>query len=139
MTVSDERRVPYRLEVVDYDGVAAIHAATVEVLSETGVSFEDREALELLSSAGAEISDEGLVKIPETLLERAVDSAPSVVRIYSREGEEAMRLERDYVYCGTGSDCPSHFSDYLLLKPRNFNCIEFKFSKSSVKLLQNRH
>jgi len=106
VTVADERRVPHRLEVVDSDGVAAIHAATVEVLSETGVIFEDREALELLSSAGAEISDEGLVKIPETLLEKAVDSAPSVVRIYSREGEEAMRLERDYVYCGTGSDCP---------------------------------
>jgi trimethylamine--corrinoid protein Co-methyltransferase len=106
VTIGDERRVPYQLEVVDADGLAAIHAGTVEVLSETGVILEDPEALELLASAGAVANDEGLVKIPEMLLEKTIDSAPSAVRIYSRDGEEAMRLERDNVYCGTGSDCP---------------------------------
>jgi trimethylamine--corrinoid protein Co-methyltransferase len=106
VTIGDERRVPYQLEVVDSDGLAAIHAGTVEVLSETGVIYEDPEALKLLASAGAVANDEGLVRIPETLLEKAIDSAPSTVRVYSRKGEEAMRLERGYVYCGTGSDCP---------------------------------
>ncbi len=104
--MNGERQVPYQLEIVDADGIADIHAATVEVLSETGVIIDDPEALELLISAGATSDGEGLVRIPEALVGWAMDSAPSVVLIYSREGEEAMRLERGHTYCGTGSDCP---------------------------------
>ncbi len=103
---TNSRQVPYRLEALDPDGIAAIHAATVEVLSETGVVYEETEALDLLSSAGAVVDDAGLVKIPQALLEQAIDSAPPSMLLYSREGEEAMRLERGYAYCGTGSDCP---------------------------------
>ena len=100
-----DRRVPYQLEVVDADGIAAIHAATIEVLSETGVIFEDPEVLELFSSAGAVVDNEGLVRIPEALLQAAIESAPDIILMYSREGGEAMRLERGCTYCGTGSDC----------------------------------
>jgi trimethylamine--corrinoid protein Co-methyltransferase len=39
-------------------------------------------------------------------VEQALDSAPRVVALYTREGNEAMRLEPGYVYFGTGSDCP---------------------------------
>ena len=102
----ESRQVPYRLEVLDSDGIAAIHAATVEVLSETGVVYEEKEAQDLLSSAGAVVDDDGLAKIPEALLERVIDATPSSWLLYSRDGEEAMRLERGYAYCGTGSDCP---------------------------------
>jgi trimethylamine--corrinoid protein Co-methyltransferase len=104
--VNGERQVPYQLEIVDVDGIARIHAATLEVLAETGVIIDDSEALELLTSAGATSAGEGLVRIPETLVGWAIDSAPSVVLIYSRESEEAMLLERGHTYCGTGSDCP---------------------------------
>jgi trimethylamine--corrinoid protein Co-methyltransferase len=106
VTYTESRQVPYRLEVLDTDDIAAIQAATVEVLSETGVVYEETETLDLLSSAGASVGDAGLVKIPEALLEQAIDTAPSSLLFYSRDGEEAMRLERGYAYCGTGSDCP---------------------------------
>ena len=105
MADTDGRQVPYRLQVADSDGTAAIHAATVEVLSRTGVVYEDAEALRILSAAGAVAEDDGLVKIPAGLLEKAIESAPTAIRMYSREGEEAMRLEQGYAYCGTGSDC----------------------------------
>ena len=105
MTYIEKRQVPHRLQAVDPQGIAAIHDATVQVLSETGVVYEDEEALELLSAAGAVANDEGLVKIPEALLGQAIESAPSAMLMYSREGEEAMRLEQGYTYCGTGSDC----------------------------------
>lgn len=105
--VKDEKRVPYQLEVVDPDGIAAIHAATLEVLSEIGAFFEDEEALMLLSSAGAIVGDDGRARIPEILVQQAVDSAPSATVFYTRQGEEAMRLQPGYVYCGTGSDCPN--------------------------------
>jgi trimethylamine--corrinoid protein Co-methyltransferase len=105
MTYIEKRQVPYRLQVVDPQGIAAIHDATVQVLSETGVAYEDEEALELLTAAGAVATEEGLVKIPGALLGQAIESAPSAILMHSREGEEAMRLERGFTYCGTGSDC----------------------------------
>jgi len=105
VTYVKKRQVPHRLQAVDPQGIAAIHDATVQVLSETGVVYEDEEALELLSAAGAVANDAGLVKIPEALLGQAIESAPSTILMHSREGEEAMRLEHGYKYCGTGSDC----------------------------------
>ena len=82
MAVNGERRVPYQLEILDSEGIAAIHAATVEVLSQTGAFFGDEEALTLLSSAGAVVDDDGLVRIPEALVEQAIDSAPSGLLLY---------------------------------------------------------
>jgi trimethylamine--corrinoid protein Co-methyltransferase len=105
MTLRNRRRLPYRLDVVDTEDISSIHAATVDVLSNTGVVYEDEETVQLLSEAGAVPSDGGLVKIPEHLLESAVQSAPSSILIYSRTGDEAMRLEQGQTYCGTGSDC----------------------------------
>jgi trimethylamine--corrinoid protein Co-methyltransferase len=106
MTFTNNRRLPYRLDVVDSEAILGIHAATVDVLSDTGVVFEDEETVELLSKGGAITDDGGLVKIPEHLVESAIQSAPSSILIYSRTGDEAMRLEQGHTYCGTGSDCP---------------------------------
>jgi trimethylamine--corrinoid protein Co-methyltransferase len=105
VTYTDRRQVTYHLEVIDPEGVAAIRAATIEVLSDAGVVYEETEALELLSSAGAAVEKGGLARIPEALVQQCTESAPSVIRMYSREGDEAMRLEPGYSYCGTGSDC----------------------------------
>jgi trimethylamine--corrinoid protein Co-methyltransferase len=105
--VLDTKRVPYRLDVVDTDEISAMHEATLEVLAETGALFEDGEAVELLASAGADVDDDGRhIKIPPALVQRAIESAPSSMVFYSREGAEAIRLEPGYVYFGTGSDCP---------------------------------
>jgi trimethylamine--corrinoid protein Co-methyltransferase len=100
------RRVPYALDVLDPASIDAIHEATLEVLSETGALFEDEEVLELLDSAGASVDDEHQVRVPPSLVEQAIESAPSSVSFFTRDGEEAMRLEPGYVYFGTGSDCP---------------------------------
>jgi len=105
MTFTNDRRLAYRLDVVDSEAISSIHAATVDVLFDTGVVYEDQETLELLSNAGAVAHDGGLVKIPEHLVEQALESAPSSLLIYSRTGDEAMRLESGHAYCGTGSDC----------------------------------
>jgi trimethylamine--corrinoid protein Co-methyltransferase len=106
VTSADSRRIPYQLEAVDTGDIAAIHAATLRVLSEAGSFFEDQEAVDLLVSAGAASDAEGRVRIPGELVERAIASAPDAMRLYTREGEEALRLEPGHVYCGTGSDCP---------------------------------
>jgi trimethylamine:corrinoid methyltransferase-like protein len=37
--VCDEKRAPYQLAMIDHDGVDGIHAATLQVLSETGAYY----------------------------------------------------------------------------------------------------
>lgn len=107
MIVGDDKRVPYQLEAIDSEDIAAIHAATLEVLSETGAFYEEPETVALLTSEGAVADADGRVRIPEDLVRQALDSAPPALTLYGREGEHAMLLERGYVYCGTGSDCPN--------------------------------
>jgi trimethylamine--corrinoid protein Co-methyltransferase len=105
--VVETKRVPYKLDVVNADEIGAMHEATLEVLAETGALFEEEEAVELLASAGAKVEgDSHNVKIPPSMVQNAIESAPSSMIFYTREGEEAIRLEPGYVYFGTGSDCP---------------------------------
>ncbi|GAF69048.1 unnamed protein product, partial [marine sediment metagenome] len=87
------------------EDIAYIHSATLELLSEKGASFEDREAIDLLLTAGAESGVNERITIPESLVQQTINSAPSLIQIYSRNGREAMRLGDNNVYCGTGSDC----------------------------------
>jgi trimethylamine--corrinoid protein Co-methyltransferase len=40
-------------------------------------------------------------------VEQALDSAPSQIEVFDRDGKPAMTLTQDACYYGTGSDCPS--------------------------------
>jgi len=84
-----------------------IHLATLEVLRRTGVRVFNAEALELLERAGCTISDGNLVRIPAHLIERAIQTAPPKITVYSRDGAPAMYLESTRVHYGTGSDLPN--------------------------------
>lgn len=72
----DEKRVPYQLSMIDHDGVDRIHAATLQVLSETGAYYESVEVIALLSGAGAQADENGQVRLPPDLAEWAIASAP---------------------------------------------------------------
>lgn len=84
-----------------------IHMAALDVLERTGVRFLEPEAVELLRGAGADITDQTLVRIPSSLVEEALRSAPKRIVIYNRNGEPALFLEGHNVYFGTGSDLPN--------------------------------
>ena len=45
-----------------------IHAAALEVLRHTGIRFHHRQALEMLQKAGADLSDDTLVRFPPQLV-----------------------------------------------------------------------
>ena len=55
-----------------------IHLATLEVLEQTGLSFDDDEALEILGGGGATIDKKTrIAKLPPYLVEDSIRSAPS--------------------------------------------------------------
>ena len=84
-----------------------LHAASLEILERTGARFFSQEALSLFRKAGAEVSDGSLVRIPPSLVQKALASAPRELDIYDRRGRPAMHLGGGGCWFGTGSDCPN--------------------------------
>lgn len=107
MSVNSKPNLPYQLEAIDPADVDAIHAASLQVLSEAGAVYEDPISIQLLTRAGAVLFDGGRVCLPTALVEDAIASAPKSIQMYNRLGEPALSLEPGYVYYGTGSDCPN--------------------------------
>jgi trimethylamine--corrinoid protein Co-methyltransferase len=81
--------------------VEQVHEASLEVLERTGVHVEESEALELFREAGARV-EENRVRLPRSLIEDAIDKAPSTVVLAGREPEHDLILEDARVHIGTG-------------------------------------
>ena len=81
-----------------------IHLASCQILEDTGMLIHHEEAVELLRQAGAQVEKGNRVYFPTHLVEKALQSAPSRVTLYNRNGEAALHLEGSNVYFGTGSD-----------------------------------
>lgn len=74
------------LDVFTEDDLVDIHQATLEVLADSGVFVEDREARDLFAAAGCAVDDETrVVRIPPHVVEAAVRSAPSTLVLAGRD------------------------------------------------------
>jgi trimethylamine---corrinoid protein Co-methyltransferase len=82
-----------------------IAAAAVDLLEHVGVRLEQQQARELLHAAGARI--EGVrVRLPATLIEAALRTAPPVVRLYDRTGRLCAHLDAQAACFGGHTDGP---------------------------------
>lgn len=72
----------------------AIHNATMEVLWQTGVKVPSLEARKIFESGGARVNhDTCIVKIPQYIVEEAIRSAPSTIRLAARDPKNDIVLE----------------------------------------------
>jgi trimethylamine--corrinoid protein Co-methyltransferase len=92
------------LALLSREAKKRIRRSVLRILSEMGMQVLHEEAVCLLRSAGCPMGEHGMVKIPETLVEKSIQSAPRNIRLYDREGRPAMDLGGDRSYYGTGSD-----------------------------------
>lgn len=69
-----------------------LHVGVLQILERTGVTFQCQEAIDLLGDAGADVSNPDRVKIPSYLVEQALETAPKMITLYTREGEPAIVL-----------------------------------------------
>lgn len=83
-----------------------IYNAALDVIECTGGRFFHEEALELFEESDAVVTDENLVRIPASLVEQALGSHPSKITLSGRNGKRSVKLEKDVVTFGTGSDQP---------------------------------
>lgn len=81
-----------------------IHQAALRALADIGMQILHEDALALLKSAGCSVKENNIVQIPDTLVAKAVESAPNNIPVYDREGNLAMELGGYRSYFGTGSD-----------------------------------
>ena len=79
-----------------------IVAESMEILEKVGVFVENDEAIEMLAGAGAKVEG-GRMMIPSTVVEKALETAPSRIRVYDRSGEVAMDLGEDRIHFNPGS------------------------------------
>ena len=80
-----------------------VYDACLQVLERTGARVYSQEALDLLKKAGASITDGNLVRVPNGLVEKALNTAPKRVTLYNRHGQPAMPVEGYRSFFGTGS------------------------------------
>jgi len=89
--------------------IQAIHRTSLKILENVGILVNHEQAIQFLQDAGCQVKEDGVVLIPGQLVEECIHSAPSCVTLYSRQGEEAMRLEGHNSYFGLGTDLPKTY------------------------------
>jgi trimethylamine--corrinoid protein Co-methyltransferase len=81
-----------------------IHVASLEVLERVGIQTRSQKARDILVQAGAIVEGQ-VVRIPEYMVTRALETAPKRITLYDREGNAAIHAWGYNSYFGGGSDC----------------------------------
>jgi trimethylamine--corrinoid protein Co-methyltransferase len=100
----------YGLSAFTKEELEAIHVATLQVLSNTGVKVEMTEAIEIFASAGATVLRKekySIVKIPNYMVEESIRSTPRTGSFYGR------RLEDDYFTDGKRVAFTAGFGEHV--------------------------
>jgi trimethylamine--corrinoid protein Co-methyltransferase len=82
----------------------SIHAAALEILEKTGFTMKHPGARKMLLDAGCSLSRQGRIRLPATLAEAALNTAPKRIQLYDQIGNKAMDLVDENWFYGTGSD-----------------------------------
>jgi len=80
-----------------------LHEAALEILETAGVRIARPEARALLEGAGAHPVEDDLLTIPRSIIEDALDSAPSRFTIYDRAGAPSMHMGEGKTYLSVGA------------------------------------
>jgi len=90
-------------KMLSEDQCEQIVMTALEVLERTGAEVLNKEALEIFEKGGCWV-DGNRVRIPSSLSEWAVRTAPSRVTLCDRNGKRALSLETTNAYYGPGQD-----------------------------------
>jgi len=108
--VTDNGIVPVKggqVKVLDEDQMKTLHNATVEVINEVGIRVLHDSALEIMEGCSCRVDfDKKVVKIPEEILMKYVEKAPSEVMLYGRDHKYDIKLDDSddvYVMGGAGA------------------------------------
>ena len=93
-----------RLQLLDKATIARILEEALQLLRIHGVKARAPEVIEALASVGVQVTD-GVARIPEQVVEKALDSVPGEFILYNRAGNPAVHYGGDEVHFDPGSSC----------------------------------
>lgn len=93
-------------------GVAKIVDTAISLMASSGVVFEPgTEADDLLRNAGCEMADDGVVKIPEAVTRKALQTLAREVLIHDRDGKNPVTIGADHTVFMPGMTCIGVYDD----------------------------
>jgi trimethylamine--corrinoid protein Co-methyltransferase len=108
MRVNCQSNATVQFEVLGRDQREEILRAALEIMDDPGIDIFNEEALTILESLGASV--DGLrVHIPSHVVRKALLTAPSSFKVYSKEGvaEKDIVIGPNRVHYGPGPTCPN--------------------------------
>lgn len=103
------------LNLFTEDDMRQLHLATMELLSEQGVKVLCKDARDSLAKFGCYVNDETeIVKIPEFVVNKALDACPSVFTLYGKTDEFNISMQPGRVYHSPFGAAPRAEDPYTL-------------------------
>lgn len=92
-----------QLRLLSEEDIQSIHETSMKILEETGMKIKNKTAREYFAQNGAEVDEATeIVKIPRSLVEKAIETAPSKVVLYAQDEKHDLHLEETRTHFGTG-------------------------------------
>ncbi|MFC2077442.1 trimethylamine methyltransferase family protein [Candidatus Bipolaricaulota bacterium] len=94
-----------RLRLLSREQMDAIHRYSAAILETTGIRVESKRALGIFEASGAVRVKDDVVCIQSDLVDHAIETAPSDIAIYDKNGELAFHLgeqQGDQTFFGIG-------------------------------------
>jgi trimethylamine--corrinoid protein Co-methyltransferase len=92
----------FRIDVLSKSDIEKIHAATLEVIETVGVKFPLPHALDILEAHGAAVDRaSSIAKIPGTVIEAALKTAPPAYTLAARDPSQDLPMDGNHVFLGT--------------------------------------
>jgi len=92
------------LQLLNQTAIARILNEALALLQIHGVKVRSPEVIEALQSVGVQTTD-GVARIPEYVVEKALESVPAQFRLFDRAGNPAVHYGGDEVHFDPGSSC----------------------------------
>jgi trimethylamine--corrinoid protein Co-methyltransferase len=90
------------LNMFSPEEIQRLHAATLDVIENTGIRFPSKRAQEIWASHGAQVDAKtGIVKAPAYLIEAALKKAPPIYTLAARDEKQDLPLDGKHVWVGT--------------------------------------
>ena len=99
------------VKILKDNQIEMIVDAAYHLMETIGVEVHNERAIGNLKDLGCTVEDTR-VKIPRSVTRKAIASAPAYVKVYDRNGNEAMNLGGFNSYYGAGPTCPNYFDSY---------------------------
>lgn len=95
-------------EIISKENRIKILDQAYRLLENNGVKVCSEKALNIFAENGCTVTGNN-VKIPKSLILKSIESAPSMIEMYDRNGNHAMSIGGHNSYFGPGPTCPNYY------------------------------